>query len=246
MPTAPTSPPPYGTPADTQPCDDTVAASKRERRKDARPGELLAAALDLFVEKGFAATRAEEVAQRAGVSKGTLFLYFASKEELFKAVVRGNIPSRFPEWQQAQQAFTGSTADLLHLFVQGWWTSIGATTASGISKLMMAEGAHFPDLADFYRQEVLEPVQNIIASIVLRGIERQEFRPLDVNFAVCSILGAMLFLVNWKHAQGTAMASSLPFRPKEFLTEQVNTLLYGWCTASPAPTSTPPHPLPVI
>ena len=61
--------------------------AKRERRKDARPGELLAAALDLFVEKGFAATRAEEVAKRAGVSKGTLFLYFSSKEELFKAVV---------------------------------------------------------------------------------------------------------------------------------------------------------------
>ena len=65
--------------------------AKRERRKDARPGELLTAALELFVEKGFAATRAEEVAQRAGVSKGTLFLYYATKEELFKAVVRDNI-----------------------------------------------------------------------------------------------------------------------------------------------------------
>ena len=65
--------------------------AKRERRKEARPGELLDAALDLFVEKGFAATRAEEVAARAGVSKGTLFLYFPSKEELFKAVVRENL-----------------------------------------------------------------------------------------------------------------------------------------------------------
>ena len=73
---------------------------RRERRKEARPGELLDAALDLFVEKGFAATRAEEVAVRAGVSKGTLFLYFPSKEELFKAVVRENISGRFAEWER--------------------------------------------------------------------------------------------------------------------------------------------------
>lgn len=73
-------------------CEKTATLSaKRERRKEARPGELLNAALDLFVEKGFAATRAEEVAARAGVSKGTLFLYFQSKEELLKAVVRENI-----------------------------------------------------------------------------------------------------------------------------------------------------------
>jgi len=70
--------------------------SKRERRKEARPGELLHAALELFVEKGYAATRAEEVARRAGVSKGTLFLYFSSKEELFKAVVRANIRAGLP------------------------------------------------------------------------------------------------------------------------------------------------------
>lgn len=71
------------------------AVAKRERRKDARPGELLAAALDLFVEKGFAGTRAEEAAQRAGVSKGTLFLYFSTKEDLFKAVVRDNISGHY-------------------------------------------------------------------------------------------------------------------------------------------------------
>ena len=77
------------------------AAPKRSRRKEARPGELLEAALDLFVEKGFAATRVDDVAARAGVSKGTLFLYFPSKEELFKAVVRENIVGRFTEWNNA-------------------------------------------------------------------------------------------------------------------------------------------------
>src|SRR5438067_8543229 len=89
------------------------AQAKRERRKEARPGELLDAALDLFVEKGFAATRAEEVAARAGVSKGTLFLYFPSKEELFKAVVRENLSGRFKEWQEEFKAFDGTAADMV-------------------------------------------------------------------------------------------------------------------------------------
>src|SRR3954453_5952430 len=86
--------------------------AKRERRKEARPGELLDAALDLFVEKGFAATRAEAVAARAGVSKGTLFLYFPSKEELFKAVVRETISTRFKEWNEEFESYDGTTADM--------------------------------------------------------------------------------------------------------------------------------------
>ena len=79
------------------PLPAAAVPAKRSRRKQARPAELLEAALALFVEKGYAATRVEEVAARAGVSKGTLFLYFPSKEELFKAVVRENIVGRFTE-----------------------------------------------------------------------------------------------------------------------------------------------------
>src|SRR5688572_10872868 len=109
--------------------DDQLA--RRERRKEARPGELLEAALDLFVEKGFAATRSEEVAARAGVSKGTLFLYFPSKEELFKAVVRESISGRFAEFQQEFEKYEGSTADMVRYAMRAWWERIGATRASG-------------------------------------------------------------------------------------------------------------------
>ena len=97
----------------TSPPSAAAPGTKRERRKEARPGELLEAALDLFIEKGFAATRVDEVAARAGVSKGTLFLYFPSKEELFKAVVRQNIAGRFDEWRQELEAFEGTTSELL-------------------------------------------------------------------------------------------------------------------------------------
>ena len=79
----------------------------RHRRKETRPQELLQAALELFVEKGFAATRAEEVAHQAGVSKGTLYLYYPSKEELFKAVVRHNVVSLIAQGREMVEQFEG-------------------------------------------------------------------------------------------------------------------------------------------
>ena len=124
--------------------NSALSPTKRERRKEARPGELLDAALALFVEKGFAATRVEEVAARAGVSKGTLFLYFPSKEELFKAVVRETIAGRFGEWNDELDAFQGDSADLLRYTMNAWWERIGMTQTSGITKLVMSEAGTWP------------------------------------------------------------------------------------------------------
>ena len=104
----------------------------RQRRKEARPLELLDAALDLFVEKGFAATRSEEVAQRAGVSKGTLYLYYPSKEELLKEVIRYHMVNVIAQGIDVVEQFTGPTAELLSLVYQQWWQRIGETRASGI------------------------------------------------------------------------------------------------------------------
>src|SRR4051794_26536883 len=160
----------------SKPVADEVQAGRRERRKEARPGELLDAALDLFVEKGFAATRSEEVAARAGVSKGTLFLYFPSKEELFKAVVRENISGRFDEWKVESEAYTGTSADLVRHCMTAWWQRIGATRASGITKLMMSEARNFPELATFYQQEVIRPGTQLIRRILQRGVDSGEFR----------------------------------------------------------------------
>lgn len=98
----------------------SATGSRFERRKQARPGELLEAALALFVEKGFAATRVDEVAARAGVSKGTLFLYFSTKEDLLKAVVREVIAGRFAEWGRELDSFEGSTEELLRYCMQVW------------------------------------------------------------------------------------------------------------------------------
>ena len=123
---------------------------KRERRKQHRPGELLEAAMDLFVEKGFAATKSEEVAARAGVSKGTLFLYFPSKEELFKAVVRENVVKAVTEGALEAANFKGPSRQLLKNLMLEWWRRYGSTKASGITKLIISEANSFPELAAFY------------------------------------------------------------------------------------------------
>src|SRR5215216_2588672 len=98
-----------------------TAAAPRQRRKEARPQELLDAALELFVEKGFAATRSEEVAARAGVAKGTLYLYYPSKEDLLKAVVRENLSALIAEAASIAGSFEGTTQELLVLLMQTWW-----------------------------------------------------------------------------------------------------------------------------
>jgi len=204
-----------------------VAHAKTSRRKQARPSELVAAALDLFVEKGFAATRAEEVAVRAGVSKGTLFLYFASKEDLFKAVVRENISGLYPEWSGELDNFSGSTAELMHYCMQAWWSRFGDTKASGISKLIMSEARNFPELAAFYQQEVVEPGRELIRRILQRGIERGEFRPIDMQYGVYVLLAPMMFLVMWKHSLGACMPMQSRIVPEDYIRFQIDTILRG-------------------
>ena len=204
-----------------------VTAAKRERRKEARPGELLDAALDLFVEKGFAATRVEEVAARAGVSKGTLFLYFPSKDELFKAVVRENISGRFVEWNSDFEAFQGTTFDMLAYCMSSWWARVGATKAAGITKLMMSEAGNFPTIAAFYQQEVIEPGHTLIRRILQRGMDRGEFRKLDLDYAVFSVLAPMIFIMLTRHSKGVCLPEQLALDPKRYLASQLDIILYG-------------------
>ena len=202
-------------------------APKRERRKEARPGELLDAALDLFVEKGFSATRVEEVAARAGVSKGTLFLYFQSKEDLFKAVVRENIANKFPTWQEEFHTFAGSSSDMLRYALVSWWERIGKTRASGITKLVMSEAQNFPEIAAFYQEEVIKPGNAMIHSILERGVQSGEFRAIDLEQAVHIIVAPMIFLMMWKHSMGACAASAKIVDPEQFIHIQVDVLLHG-------------------
>ena len=212
-------------PSLNQPSPELV--SRHARRKEARPGELLDAALDLFVEKGFAATKAEEVARRAGVSKGTLFLYFSSKEELFKAVVRKNIAGRFAEWNAEFDAFEGTTTDMLRYAMTMWWQRLGSTKASGITKLMLSEAHNFPELATFYQHEVIEPGLQLIRRVLRRGVERGEFRAMDMHCAAYGVVAAMMFLILSKHSIVMSLKEDMNLDPSSYIACQADILLRG-------------------
>lgn len=170
------------------------------RRKDARPGELADAALELFVERGFAATRLDDVAKRAGVSKGTLYLYFDSKDDLFKAVVREGIVSRIVAFQDRMRAYQGSSADLMRLLVKTWWQEIGATKLAGVSKLMMSEAGNFPELAKFYHDEVIQRGTALFAAAIQRGIDAGEFRQIDLVHAPHICVAPVVLLMMWRNS----------------------------------------------
>ena len=196
-----------------------------ERRKDARPQELLAAALDLFVERGYASTRLEDVARRAGVSKGTLYLYFTNKEELFKAVVRENIVPALGEAEDIISTFEGHSADLMRCVMMGWWERLGATKASGIIKLVMAEAGNFPDLALFYQEEVINRSTCMMVSMFERAMQRKEFRPIDVNLMTQVLIAPMLMLITWKHSVGPCNVDQ--HEPMAFLEAFLDMALHG-------------------
>jgi AcrR family transcriptional regulator len=171
-----------------------------ERRKEARPSEILDAALDLFVERGYAATRLEDVAQRAGVSKGTVYLYFDSKEDLFKAVVRSGIVRAIEDAELQLAGLDEPSAELLRRLFAGWWAHIGSTRLSGIPKLMIAEAQNFPELARFYYAEVVQRGSRLFEQMIARGIARGEFRAVNVDYAARALVAPLIMRTLLQHS----------------------------------------------
>jgi len=201
-----------------------------ERRKEARPQELLAAAIELFVERGFASTRLEDVARRAGVSKGTLYLYYANKEDLFKAVVRQSIVPTIGAAEASVAEFEGHSAELLRHVIMSWWHRIGATKASGISKLILAESDNFPELARFYQQEVMTRGIRMMSTMLERGVRRGEFRAVDIPQTAQVLIAPLLMLSTWKHT--IAPCERCDLQPEAFLEAFLDITVRGLVTAA--------------
>jgi AcrR family transcriptional regulator len=213
------------------------------RRKEARPGEILEAALACFAERGFAATRLEDVAARAGITKGTLYLYFPSKEELFKAVVRSALLPTI-EHLEAEAAAEGSTADLFRKFVQRWGELVG-TPVSALPKLVLAEAGNFPELARFYLEEVVRRGLRLVGSVLRRGIGRGEIRPVDVEHTAFCAVAPVLFSVLWKHSLGRF--DDRPLDATALFRTHLDLFLRGLRPDPPAPMALPaavPYGLP--
>src|SRR5881296_547221 len=208
-----------------------VTPSKRQskprwqRRKTARPGEIIAAALDVFVERGYEATKLQEVARRAGVTKGTVYLYFDSKEALFKAVVRETIVPVIAQGEALARSFTGSARELVERLVREYWRLVGETALAGIPKLMMAEAATFPELTRFYYEEVVTRGHRLMAGVIERGIKNGEFRPVNVMVAAKLAMSPLMHAVVARHAFGSCMPEA--FDVKKYLDTHIDLYLHG-------------------
>src|SRR5512134_2309663 len=196
-----------------------------ERRKDARPSELTAAALELFVERGFAATRLEDIAARAGVSKGTVYLYFDNKEELFKAVVREGIVPAIAQAEQVLAEHPGPASDILRYFLQGWWQMMGESHLGGIPKLLVAEARNFPEIARFYNDEVIRPGHAVVGKVLQRGMDAGEFRRGDPEALIALVFGPLLLRMIWKHSLDCCEAA-LP-APEQYVDTVIDFVLRG-------------------
>lgn len=209
-----------------------ASAPPRQRRKDARPQELLDAALALFVEKGFAATRSEEIAARAGVAKGTLYRYYPSKDELFKAMVRENLSVHIAESAAQAAQYQGPIAELLGQMMQAWWAKVGHGNAGVVCKIMMIEARNFPELARFYLEEVIRPSQGLIGGLIERGIRSGEFRAVPVEATVHMLIAPMLHMLLHEHSFGEH-DSCHEMTAEELLDAQMALLLHGLLAGPP-------------
>lgn len=200
-------------------------APVRRRRKEARPREIVRAALDVFAEKGFAATRLDEVAARAGVGKGTLYLYVSSKEELLEAVVRAALIPNLARAERAAARHAGSSAELLRLIFELAARRVSRSRLSAIPKLVLAEASNFPKLAKFYLDNVIGRGLALVGGIVRRGIERGEFRAVDVDDAAKLLVAPLLLLALWRHS--FAKVAPTPLDPAAFCRSHLDLALHG-------------------
>jgi AcrR family transcriptional regulator len=196
-----------------------------QRRKDARPAELLDAALNEFFEKGFAAARLEDIAARAGVSKGTVYLYFSSKEEMFEALVHA-IPQAHLERARTIVTDESIPAEaLLTRLLQFVGTLIGDERMMKFPRLIISDGGKFPKLAETYKREVISHGVGIISSVIERGIAEGAFRQVDTKKAAYAAIAPLLFTAIWRTT--FERFDDEPFDREGFVAQHIETFVRG-------------------
>ena len=172
----------------------------RTRRPEDRASEIARAALELFVTRGFAATKLEDVAKAASVSKGLPYLYFKNKEELFKAVITEAIGGPLAEASDMIDRFDGSSEDLLRELVVGF-RAFEESPAGGVVKLILAEAGNFPDVARFFCAHFDLRGRELFIRALRRGVQREEFRPIEDIETTAIILAQPLAMFSvWKRS----------------------------------------------
>jgi AcrR family transcriptional regulator len=195
----------------------------RKRRKEARPSELIDAGLMEFAAKGFAAARMEDVARRAGVSKGTIYRYFDDKESLFMAAMRDRAGPLFEQLAGSVDAFEGTTRELLALVFETAHRRIADADLRTLMRVVITEGQTFPALTEHYYQEAVAKGREVLRRIVARGLARGEVRPgaaadLPLILMAPAIMAALWRMTFDRHA---------PIPPEAFLRAHLDLVCDG-------------------
>jgi len=212
------------------PSDTAAPIRRRARRKEDRPAEIIAAALHLFSERGFAATKLEDVATAAGIGKGTIYLYFPTKEDLFRAVVRQAVLPNLDAVAAMAADPDLRASDILRAMAERFLQLLD-TDLTAIPKLVLAESGNFPALARFYAEEVVYKGMALIRAVLARGIERGEFRPVDLDGALPLFSAPLLLLALWKNSLGRH--TDIQLDPRKVVTTHLDVLLRGLAADPP-------------
>lgn len=203
------------------------------RRKDARPHEILEAALAVFAEKGFAAARMDDIAARARVSKGTIYLYFPSKEAVFKALVQEMLGPQLVRFGDLANAHRGPIAPLLAEILRSLGRFLASSDRVVLPKIVIAEAGNFPDLARIYREEIIERGLALFGGLVKAGMARGEFRDIAPQHAARLCVAPLLLAAIWRTT--FARLDAAPYDYEGLIEAHIATLLRGLAREEPAP-----------
>lgn len=175
-----------------------MAEPRYQRRKEDRPQEITEAAFSVFAEKGYASARVEEVAQRAGVSKGLLYLYFKTKEELFKAVIKSVVVRRVDALLEAVDKTDLSSEEFIRGPLLDFMKGLPGSPVAIVIRLLISEGQRHPDLVDYYWDNVVSKGLTAISRFIERGVQRGEFRDTNVTELPQLVLAPVMLSMIWR------------------------------------------------
>lgn len=198
---------------------------KFQRRADDRPREICAAALAVFAEKGFAAAKLDEIAKRAGVSKGTLYLYFKDKEELFRAVVRDTVSPNIAAVQASLEHMDVPFEQIVRAFLPRFAELTTRLPIGAVAKMVIGESRNFPELAKVWHDVVLSKAIGTLTGIIKRAQERGEVRAGNPRLQAFSLMGAMMMGVIWHET--LEPAGGEPLDVEALARQHVDTILSG-------------------
>jgi AcrR family transcriptional regulator len=171
---------------------------KFKRRKADRPDEIVAAALEVFTDRGFAAARLDDIAARAGVSKGAIYLYFATKEDIFRAVVEQNVAPNLDLIRETVATHPGPLAPLLRGFIATFSVVVADSPVGGIVKMVIGEARNFPELAQVWHDRLVAPALGVMSGAIAAAQARGEVRPGDPRQLAVSLIAPLLMGVIWR------------------------------------------------